>query len=93
MPEVKATVLKLLEPYPVRVYLIGSFARGDFRTSSDVDIVVIDSEILPPGKLAEVRECLDESNIPFRIDVVDWREVGEDFHRNVTKEGILWKGC
>ena len=92
LPEVKKLVLSVLAPYPVQVYLFGSYARGDYRISSDVDIAVAGAEALPAGMLAELRDSLEESNLPYRVDLIDLNDAGESFRSRVLEEGILWIG-
>lgn len=76
----------------VKVYLFGSWARGDATVVSDVDLA-IDSEVpLPPGTLALLRERLEESRVPYRVEVVDLQAVEPAFRRRILKEGVLWSG-
>ena len=45
---------------------------------------------LPPGLLAELREALEESTVPWRVEVVDLSETDAAFRERVLKEGIVW---
>lgn len=64
-------VLEVLAGQPADVFLFGSWARGDPRRTSDIDIAVLPRGRLPPGLLSRVREALEESTIPYPVDVVD----------------------
>ena len=59
---------------PLRVYLIGSSARGDAREQSDLDFVVVVPDATPPSQLFEggVHRALWE--VPVAVDVVPFRE-------------------
>jgi len=65
---------KLIEFYqPIRIYLFGSVARGDFDGDSDLDFLVvvpddIDEEKLRPGADVEAIPA-----IGFSKDIIPWR--------------------
>jgi predicted nucleotidyltransferase len=79
-----------LRRYPVKVYLFGSFASGTESHSSDIDVAIESEAPLPPGVLARLREELEESDIPRRVEVVDLRDSDPAFRARVRKEGIPW---
>ena len=72
------------------IYLFGSWARGDAMRTSDIDIAIEPRADLPRGALARLRECLEESHIPYHVDVVDLRKADPEFRRRVLTEGIPW---
>ena len=90
---VRALVSQTLGERRVNVYLFGSWASGTQRPSSDIDVAVEPLDPLPPGVLARVREALEESSVPYRVEVVDLTETDAGFRHRVKNEGILWIGC
>ncbi len=92
LAEVRRIVFQKLKGYKVRVYFFGSRAKGEARKSSDIDLAILPLRPLPPGLMAELREALEESWIPFEVDVVDLTETDPSFRERVLKEGILWSG-
>ena len=44
-----------------------------------------------PLKIAEIREILEESTIPYSVDVVDMHNASEGILQEIKKEGIRWK--
>ena len=48
------------------------------------------AEPLPRALLASLREALEESTIPNRVDVVDLAETDAAFRDRVRREGIQW---
>lgn len=72
------------------LYLFGSRARDDESSASDVDLAV---KIYNPHKkdykLALIREDLEESIIPYKIDVLDMDSISNEFLNSITKDGIL----
>ncbi len=83
-------VLAHLRPWRVRVWLFGSRARGDAAPGSDVDIAVWPEEDVPPDWLAPLREALEESCLPWEVDIVDLREASEAVRQAVAREGVPW---
>ena len=81
---------KVWETCPARVYLFGSRATGHARPTSDIDVAVWPLTDLPAGTLALIREALEESLIPFSVDLVDLRDTDEGFRARVVAEGIAW---
>ena len=44
-----------------------------------------------PWKIAELREILEESTIPYNVDVVDMNNASEVILQEIQKDGIKWK--
>ena len=86
--KIRRTVLDFLSGTPGRVYLFGSWARGTQRCGSDVDVAVDGGN---SGKIGALRELLEESTIPYRVDVVDMRFASERLRQEIRKDGIAWK--
>jgi len=92
LERVRSIVFAALDGRPVTVYLFGSWARGEQRHSSDIDVAVDAPAALPPGVMARVREALEESTVPYRVDVVELRTAPPEFRDRVRREGIAWTG-
>ena len=89
---VRQIVVSRLAPLRARVYLFGSRAKCTAHRRSDVDVAVLPRSPLPTGLLAEVREALEESVIPLRVELVDLSESDSHFRALVLREGIPWAG-
>ena len=90
LERVKGIVRRVLGHTPADVYLFGSWARGTQRPTSDIDVAIESAEPLPRALLASLREALEESTIPNRVDVVDLAETDTAFRDRVRREGIRW---
>jgi len=77
----------------VVVYLFGSRATGKATSTSDIDIgILYTKDTNLSKKLTILREMIENSNIPYLVDVVDLSKVSESFREKVLKEGkIIWK--
>lgn len=90
LAQVRDIVLETLAACDARVYLFGSWARGCAHSLSDIDVAIEPHASLPPGLLACMRERLEESSIPYRVEVVDISNADPSFRERVLQEGISW---
>ena len=84
-----------LHPH-VKIYLFGSQATGSQATGaqvhgSDIDIALDAGKPMNRAEVGEVREVLNATDIPYKIDVVDFHSVPEAMQKMILKEGIVWK--
>lgn len=71
-----------------QIYLFGSRARGDASEYSDIDIAIKGSKPLK-NTLASVRFAIEESQIPYKVDLVDL-SLAPYLESVIQKEGIAW---
>ncbi len=76
-PEQLALVRGLLARHvPAReVRAFGSRVTGRARRWSDLDLVVMGREALPDLVLAHLRADLEDSDLPFRVDLLEARDL------------------
>lgn len=91
LQRVREIVLSFLQDRKAKVYLFGSWARGQEKRTSDIDVAIWYEEVLPLGLLAQLSSVLEESTVPYRVDIVDLTKAGKVLIRKVEKEGIVWK--
>lgn len=90
LEEVRRILREVLGRQDVAVYLFGSWARGEATPRSDIDLAIEPRGPLPPGTLARLRERLEDSHVPYRVDVVDLRGTDPAFRRRILEEGVPW---
>ena len=90
LQEVRRMTRTVLGRYPVKVYLFGSWAKGTPSRHSDIDVGIQPLTPLPPGVLATLRERLEESRVPYRVEVVDLSAADPMFREAVVRHGIPW---
>jgi type I restriction enzyme S subunit len=61
------------------------------RRFSDLDIAV-GGEELPFDEMAMLREALDESRLPFKVDVVQMATLMPEFSARIQPEQVLLQG-
>jgi len=72
----------------VEVYLFGSRAKETFHPGSDIDLAIISHRDLSED-LAILREILEESRLPYKVDLVDVR-FAPHIKDTALREGEKW---
>ena len=85
----KRLILDFLKDYDVKVLLFGSRARSDSRDTSDVDIGLLPGADFKLHLISLLREAIEESTIPYKVDVINLNETSQDFREEVMKEGVV----
>lgn len=86
-----ATVLAILKahlPEGTLVHAFGSRATGRCKPWSDLDLVIEGAEALPLSLLAALAEAFAESELPWKVDLVDRRGVSEEFARIIDRTKV-----
>ena len=88
----RKTLSALFEQYlpGVLVWAFGSRVKGNFRADSDLDLVVF-SKPAQSASVSELREALDESSLPFSVDVLVWDEIGQDFRDHIFEKYAVFE--
>ena len=89
--ELRQMVLGALGEHDAEVWLFGSCARDNVRQYSDIDIAILPRDELPRGFFGELAANIEESNIPYDVDLVDLRHAAPAFIEEVRREGIPWR--
>ena len=70
------------------VWAFGSRVNGTAKETSDLDLVVIGENSLDFQTLGALRDYFSESNLPYKVDLVDWAKIGETFREIIRKDKI-----
>lgn len=68
----------------VRVF--GSRVGGQAKKHSDLDLAIMTDSSLPVSVLAHLRDAFSEAELPFKVDVIDWSAIGENFRKIVQEK-------
>lgn len=87
--ELKHIVAPIAEKYQVaRVYLFGSFARGDYGEKSDIDIRIEKGQMKGMfalcGFYTELSDVLDR-----KVDVLTTGSLSEEFLERIREEEVI----
>jgi uncharacterized protein len=82
----EALVLRPLKAQGAHVWIFGSRVRGDHKEFSDVDILFEKTKDFPPGFLFELKDAIENSNFPFKLDLVDRSELASSYTESVERD-------
>jgi type I restriction enzyme S subunit len=71
------------------VWAFGSRVKGTARPYSDLDLAVLGDQPLPLLVRAELAEEFSESDLPFKVDIVDWATTSERFRQIIESEYVV----
>ena len=89
--EFRRMILAALGEQVAEVWLFGSCARGDVRQHSGIDIAILPLDDLPSGFFAELAADIEESPIPYDVDLVDLRRADPALVEEIRREGVKWR--
>lgn len=72
----------------IQYRFFGSRTKGTAKKYSDLDIVLIGHKIVPLQILSQLDECFAESDLPFKVDLVDWHRITPEFQNKIQSEWI-----
>ena len=74
------------------VLVFGSRATWTAKEYSDLDLAIMGDEPLSLGEVSALDEALGESDLPFKVDIVEWARIDDGFRRIVRGHGVVVLG-
>lgn len=89
LARIKEIIFSVIDTKEYKVFLFGSRATKKFNRYSDVDIGVLGNK--PIGNAYyKIINMIEESDIPYRVDIVDFTLVDEKFKKIALQEIEIW---
>ena len=84
------TVQRILQEHvpELEVRAFGSRVSWTARETSDLDLALMTTQPLDLLRVAKMREAFDESDLPFRVDLVDWASTSKNFRKVIEREYV-----
>ncbi len=75
----------------IEAWAYGSRVNGQSHDGSDLDLVLRSPDLqkIPIGQVADFREALRESNIPFLVEAHDWARLPKGFHPEIERGYVV----
>lgn len=91
-PEERAIVLRILnEIVPDReVRAFGSRVTGKAKPFSDLDLAIMGDEPLSLETRARLEEAFSESELPWKVDILDWVQADEAFQKIIKQNYFIF---
>lgn len=84
---VRDILLKRIPQY--EVWAFGSRAKWNAKKYSDLDLAVITDKPLVLSVTAALADDLSESDLPWKVDVVDWATTSESFRKIIARDKVI----
>jgi len=84
---VSGILARLVPTYDI--WAFGSRVTGKAKQYSDLDLVVISDKPLSFADYATLKEAFDESDLPYRVDIVDWAAATSSFREIIQKNKVI----
>jgi predicted nucleotidyltransferase len=75
-------------PPGVRIWVFGARACGRARRYSDPDLAIDAGRRLTIDERATLREAFDECDLPYKVDIVDWQAISDNFRQIIDQERV-----
>lgn len=66
--------------------VFGSRVDGSPKPYSDLDLAFVAEKELNLAAIGRLKEAFEESDLPFRVDVLDWNSISEDFRKIIAQK-------
>ncbi|MBA3065299.1 MAG: hypothetical protein CVU78_07335 [Elusimicrobia bacterium HGW-Elusimicrobia-2] len=87
-PQYLEIILKILRKNipDLEVRAFGSRVTGTAKDYSDFDLAIVGKEKLFDKTFYALKENFEESDLPFRVDVLDWSRISKEFKKVIEKQ-------
>ena len=86
--QIVLNILRANLPRAAKAWVFGSRAAGRPRRYSDLDLTVDAGRQLTLDEFARLAEAFSESDLPYRVDLVDWHGIDDHFRQLIAAERI-----
>lgn len=85
---IRNIVMPRLPDESYKAFIFGSRTKGTSRPYSDIDVGIMGPKKVPSVNFIDIVQALDDSDIPYRTDVVDFINVSDIFKQNAMRNVI-----
>ena len=88
LPEHLKIIIDILKRfvYSFEVRAFGSRCKGTSKKYSDLDLAIVGNEKIDSNTILEIKEVFEESNLPYRVDVLGWNAISENFRKIINEK-------
>ena len=73
----------------LEVWAFGSRARHTAKPYSDLDLALITDAPMSLAQMAQIHTAFEGSDLPIRVDIVDWAATGEAFRAIIARDRVV----
>jgi len=86
LEHVKDIITSIINDQNLKIYVFGSRATGKARKYSDLDIALDLKIEIDSKKMSKIATELENTTIPYKIDVVDLNAITENFKKCIEND-------
>jgi uncharacterized protein len=75
-------------PRGTKAWVFGSRATGRARRYSDLDLAIDVGRRLTLDETAGLVEAFSDSDLPYRVDLVDWHDIDDRWRQTIAAERV-----
>lgn len=89
----KELILSMINEFlpKTKIYAFGSRVNNTAQKYSDLDLALDMGEPIGLLILSNLEESFSESDIPYKVDLVDFQRVTEEFQNIILTTGEQWQ--
>jgi predicted nucleotidyltransferase len=82
-------IKSILNDHQVDAYVFGSRAKMQAKKFSDLDLCLMDQ--YDKTTIRKVQDSFEESDLPFKVDIVCWGEIDDNFKAKIKTDLIKFE--
>lgn len=86
LEHVKNIINSILQDTNLKIYVFGSRVTGKAKQYSDLDIALKANSEIDSDKITKIKFELEETTIPYKIDVIDLNVISDTFKKCIEKD-------
>lgn len=86
--QIKDIVKRSLGGTSYKIFVFGSRATGENRQWSDIDLGILSKEKIPGHVMIKIEGEFENSQIPYKIDLIDFQTVSDQFRKIALKKVV-----
>ena len=92
-PRQRAIIQEILHKIvpDLEIRCFGSRVTGGAKAHSDLDLALVSNAAIEPETLIRLKLAFEESDLPFRVEVQEWRLLDPQFKAQIEPEAEIWK--
>lgn len=92
-PQQSSLVIETIQHYfpDASILFFGSRVTGKHKKTSDLDVCIKQKSFLDLANWSKLEEDFSQSDLPFKIDLIDWNRVTPEFQSLILKNSIQAK--
>ena len=75
-----------------QAWVFGSRATGRARRYSDLDLAIDAGRCLTLDEIGRLTEAFSDSDLPYRVDLIDWHDIDDRWRRMIAAERMSLTG-